>query len=91
MMSKREYAPSVGTSDAEGTRAKRRRGAAAASSDGDVTLPDPAIHEARSSVERDNANDVVKEQGMKLWQAVKDAVNKECVASCLIRLFSASP
>ncbi|KAF4612236.1 hypothetical protein D9613_004216 [Agrocybe pediades] len=55
----------------EGSRPKRRREAGGSSSDVDIAMGEPAETSAASGgVE-------VKEQGMKIWQAVKDAVNKE--------------
>jgi hypothetical protein len=63
--------------DAEASRAKRRKEMAVAgsSSDVDITSSDPV---AEYSVPKARGGDV-REQGMKLWHTVKDAVNKECV------------
>lgn len=89
-MSKRELRQITGPSEAEGSRPKRRRETAGVSSDVDATHSDPMSPGLQVKEEGNSANEeAVKEQGLKLWQTVKDAVNKECVASCLIRLFSA--
>ncbi|KAF7347563.1 Stearoyl-CoA desaturase [Mycena venus] len=61
--------------DAEAMRVKRRKEMAVAgsSSDVDITSPDPVADD-----ERVKARVVdVREQGLKLWQTIKDAVNKE--------------
>ncbi|KAK0481744.1 RSC complex protein [Armillaria novae-zelandiae] len=57
----------------EGSRAKRRKDQPS-SSDVDVTMSDPVnpISEGEMASE-----DEVREQGMKIWQTVKDAVNKD--------------
>ncbi|KAJ7361410.1 RSC complex protein [Mycena albidolilacea] len=60
--------------DAEATRAKRRKEMAVAgsSSDVDITASDPVDEERVKSRVVD-----VREQGMKLWQTIRDATNKE--------------
>ena len=67
-MSKREHGKMNGSGENDGTRHKRRRDAGGSSSDVDISMSDPVIEDSK---------DVVKEEGLKLWQAVKDAVNKE--------------
>ncbi|KAJ7103216.1 RSC complex protein [Mycena belliarum] len=61
--------------DAEASRAKRRREMAVAgsSSDVDITSSDPLGEQDGS---RTRVSEV-REQGMKIWHAVRDAVNKE--------------
>jgi hypothetical protein len=82
-MLKREY----GASDVEGSRTKRHRGITDTSSDIDITLS-PIVSGGEVNEPGGPASQkVVKEEGLRLWQIVRDAVNKECVASCLIRLF----
>lgn len=60
--------------DVEATRAKRRKEMAVAgsSSDVDITASDPVDEERVKSRVVD-----VREQGMKLWQTIRDATNKE--------------
>jgi chromatin structure-remodeling complex subunit RSC4 len=83
-MSKRVH----GASDVEGSRTKRHRGTTGTSSDIDITLSDPIVSGGETSEQGGTGmQDVVKEEGLRLWQTVRDAVNKEYVASCLIRLF----
>ncbi|KAF9469838.1 Bromodomain-containing protein, partial [Collybia nuda] len=77
-MSKRELRHITGASEAEGSRPKRRRETAGASSDVDVIHSEPIFLEVQVKKEGDSTDEVVvKEQGLKLWQTVKDAVNKE--------------
>lgn len=71
-MSKREHRESLGGT--EGSRTKRRRHDVS-SSDVDITMSDPVAEEEEE--EEEEEKDEVKEQGLKLWQTVKDAVNKE--------------
>jgi len=61
----------IGENINEGSRPKRRKEAGGSSSDVDVTMSDPAEPNVVSSDEQ------LREQGMKIWQTVKDAVNKE--------------
>ncbi|KAJ7459096.1 RSC complex protein [Mycena galericulata] len=61
--------------DAEASRAKRRKelGAAGSSSDVDITSSDPLGEEAVGMARVAD----VREQGLKLWHTVKDAVSKD--------------
>ena len=68
-MSKREHGKMNGSGENDGTRHKRRRDVGGSSSD--VDMSDPIVEESRAG-EVD-----VKEDGLRLWQTVKDAVNKE--------------
>lgn len=83
-MSKRELGKLAIVVDVDAPRAKRRREAAPQ----DEKKPDPDMDlDATSGTgvkreQEDPANlKQVKEQGLKLWQTVKDAVDKECVTS----------
>jgi chromatin structure-remodeling complex subunit RSC4 len=81
-MSKREH----GASDVEGSQTKRYKGTTGNSSDIDINLSDTMVPGGRASEQGGRERqDVVKEEGLHLWQIVRDAVNKEYVASCLIR------
>ncbi len=81
-MSKRELGKLASVVDVDAPRAKRRKEAAPqeekkpeADMDVDVT--------GDGNVKREQVDpaklEQVKEQGLKLWQTVKDAVDKECV------------
>ncbi|SJL06148.1 uncharacterized protein ARMOST_09484 [Armillaria ostoyae] len=70
-MGKRNH-PGSSTVD-EGSRAKRRKDQPS-SSDVDVTMSDPVNPNSEGEVA---SEDEVREQGMKIWQTVKDAVNKD--------------
>ena len=77
-MSKREHHRSNGAVAADDLRVKRRRDTVGSSSDMDVTMSDPVtldVDVTGGTVVGDP--EVVKEQGLTLWQTVKDAVNKE--------------
>src|SRR6266849_2402572 len=83
-MSKRELGKLASVVDVDAPRAKRRREAAPQ----DEKKPDPDLDlDATSGAgvkreQQDPANlKQVKEQGLKLWQTVKDEVDKECVTS----------
>jgi len=83
-MLKREY----GESDVEESQTKRHRGTTGASSDIDITMSDPMVSGGEASEKGGTAKrDVAKEEGLRMWHTVRDVVNKEYVASCLIRLF----
>jgi hypothetical protein len=71
-MSKREHGKMNGSGENDGTRHKRRRDAEGSSSDVDIRMSDPITEEAKVGELAD-----VKEDGLRLWQTVKDAVNKE--------------
>jgi len=77
-MSKREHPRSNGAVAVDDSRVKRRRDTVGSSSDVDVTMSDPVtldVDVTGGTVVGDP--EVVKEQGLMLWQTVKDAVNKE--------------
>jgi chromatin structure-remodeling complex subunit RSC4 len=69
-MSKRELGKMNGFGESDGTRHKRRRDVGESSSD--VDMSDPIAEEFKTGEPVD-----VKEGGLRLWQTVKDAVNKE--------------
>ena len=71
-MSKREHGKMNGSAENDGTRHKRRRDVGGSSSDVDISMSDPVVEETKSGESVD-----VKEDGLRLWQTVKDAVNKE--------------
>ena len=81
-MSKRELEQLNGASEVEGPRTKRRREAAFSVcpkvdvGDSDLAVPgaEVVVGEGGSA-----GKDSIQEEGLKLWQTVKDAVNKECV------------
>lgn len=77
-MSKREHPRSSGAVAVDDLRVKRRRDTVGSSSDMDITMSDPVtvdVDVTGGTVVGDP--EVVKEQGLTLWQTVKDAVNKE--------------
>lgn len=83
-MSKRELGKLASVVDVDAPRAKRRREAAPQ----DEKKPDPDLDldgTNRAGVKQEQEDPAslkqVKEQGLKLWQTVKDAVDKECVTS----------
>lgn len=71
-MSKREHGKMNGSGENNETRHKRRRDAGGSSSDVDIGMSDPIVEESKAGEPVD-----VKEDGLRLWQTVKDAVNKE--------------
>jgi len=81
-MSKRELEQLNGASEVDGPRTKRRREAAfSVCPRVDVVDSDPAVPGAEVVVGEGAGvgKDSIQEEGLKLWQTVKDAVNKECV------------
>lgn len=81
-MAKREHGQINGVVDSEGSRAKRRKESAVvagSSSDVDVMMSDLVASGGEESVPTGpgGKEQDVKERGLQLWQAVKDAVNKE--------------
>ena len=60
-----------GSGESDGTRHKRRRDVVGGSSS-DVDMSDSNVEEFKTGELVD-----VKEDGLRLWQTVKDAVNKE--------------
>ncbi|KAF5385065.1 hypothetical protein D9615_001251 [Tricholomella constricta] len=77
-MSKRELGQLNGANEIEGPRTKRRRETAGVSSDVDVTSSDPIVSGGHDGGESCGVRkEEVQELGLKLWQTVKDAVNKE--------------
>ena len=87
-MSKRELGKLASVVDVDAPRAKRRREAAPQDekkADPDLDL-DATSGAGVKREQEDPANlKQVKEQGLKLWQTVKDAVDKECVTSPVLR------
>lgn len=82
IMSKRELGKLASVVDVDAPRAKRRREAVPQeekrpNADMDVDV----MGEANMKREHEDTTKLmqVKEQGLKLWQTVKDAVDKECV------------
>ena len=85
-MSKRELGKLASVVDVDAPRAKRRREAPAQD---EKNKPDPGLVDldatsgAGAGVKREQEDPAslkqVKEQGLKLWQTVKDEVDKECV------------
>ena len=71
-MSKREHGKMNGSGENDATKHKRRRDVGGSSSDVDIGMSDPIVEESRVDELVD-----VKEDGLRLWQTVKDAVNKE--------------
>ncbi|KAF8078934.1 RSC complex protein [Lyophyllum atratum] len=77
-MSKRELGQLNGASEIQGPRTKRRRETAGNSSDVDITHSDSVNVGEEDGGERSVVKkEEVQELGLKLWQTVKDAVNKE--------------
>ncbi|KAH7925172.1 Bromodomain-containing protein [Leucogyrophana mollusca] len=76
-MSKRELGTLAGDVDLDGPRTKRRKDIPPETADS--AMQDPtATAEKTETVERTNSMESsVKEQGLRMWQMVKDAVNKE--------------
>jgi chromatin structure-remodeling complex subunit RSC4 len=74
-MSKREHGTINGTGETEGPRHSKRRREGEPSSDVDVTMSDPV--EPFNSSGGESSPQQIKEKGMTLWTAVKDAVDKE--------------
>lgn len=72
-MSKREHVNVHGAEEPRGSRHKRRREVGGSSSDVDVTMSDPIEPKAESSA---MSKAEVKENGLKIWQTVKDAVKE---------------
>ena len=83
-MSKRELGKLASVVDVDAPRAKRRKEAPPQDEKKpDTDMDTDATGGASMKREQeDPANmEQVREQGLKLWQAVKDAVDKECVTS----------
>ena len=94
-MSKRELEMLSSSVDVNAPRAKRRKDATTSREDKrDVQMADVVAVKAEGNEETPEADtgnrDAVKEQGLQLWQALKDAADKECVTcfTCLIQLRS---
>jgi hypothetical protein len=88
-MSKRELGKLANVVDVDAPRAKRRREAVPLEEkkpDTDVDVD--VTGEANVKREQEDTTDFVqvKEQGLKLWQTVKDAVDKECVTDLPLRV-----
>ncbi|KAK2461446.1 hypothetical protein APHAL10511_005909 [Amanita phalloides] len=65
----------------EESRPKRRKEGTSASLDVDVSMSAPGLNENEESGQGETES--VKELGLRMWQIVKDAVNKECVFPAL--------
>ncbi|KAG6889990.1 hypothetical protein C0995_012950 [Termitomyces sp. Mi166 len=75
-MSKRELEQLNGATEMEGPRTKRRRETAAVSTDVEATHSDPITEGGDENVDSGVKKDVY-ELGLKLYETVRDAVNKE--------------
>jgi hypothetical protein len=76
---KREIEQADGVA-AEGSRPKRRKEGAGNSSDTEMPAGVAANgNEGSGQIGEGLTTETVKDQGLRLWQIVKDAVNKECV------------
>lgn len=73
-MSKRELERLAVVVDADAPRAKRRREATT------DEKPDVEMLDGTRETVSEEQRAAVQEQGLRLWQTVKDAVDKECVA-----------
>jgi hypothetical protein len=83
-MSKRELGKLASVVDVDAPRAKRRKEAAPQDEkkpDADLELDATSGAGVKREQEEPANLEQVKEQGLKLWQTVKDAVDKECVTS----------
>lgn len=80
-MSKRELGKLASVVDVDAPRAKRRKEAPQDEKKPDADLDLDATRGASVKREQEEPANLeqVKEQGLKLWLAVKDAVDKECV------------
>jgi chromatin structure-remodeling complex subunit RSC4 len=86
-MSKRELGKLASVVDVDAPRAKRRKEAAPPQDekkpDAETDVDVDADAGVGTSVKREQEGSAkleqVKEQGLRLWQTVKDAVDKECV------------
>ncbi|KAG6817936.1 hypothetical protein H0H87_012404 [Tephrocybe sp. NHM501043] len=76
-MSKRELGQLNGGAEIEGPRTKRRREVAAVSVDVNVAQSDPVTEGGNEGEESGMNKEDVHELGLKLFETVKDAVNKE--------------
>ena len=68
-------------------RAKRRKEGSGSSVAGEeVDMSDAEDNVEQNGINADDLpKEVIKEHGLKVWQVVKDAVGKECVAATLAR------
>ena len=81
-MSKRELGKLASVVDVDAPRAKRRKEAAPQDEkkpDADMDVDATGGTNVKREQEDPAKLEQVKEQGLKLWQTVKDAVDKECV------------
>jgi hypothetical protein len=98
MTMKRELGSLAGGADLDGPRTKRRKDVPAPT-DGADPMAQPTATVNASNVDvtlQDAAGDIfgpsiLKQQATKLWQTVKDAVNKECVTNQLERRLAGLP
>ncbi|KAF8625192.1 hypothetical protein AX15_005497 [Amanita polypyramis BW_CC] len=74
-MTKREIEQSDAAAAAEGSRPKRRKEGAGAPSDADVDMAVTVSNETETIGQGEA--EIAKEQGLRLWHIVKEAVNKE--------------
>lgn len=80
-MMKREIDLSDAASAAEGSRHKRRKEGVGTLADVDASMDTIGPNEMGQGGQGEPES--AKEQGLRLWQIVKDAVNKECVFPAL--------
>lgn len=78
---KREIDLSDAVTAAEGSRPKRRKEGVGTQVDMDASMATVGSNETDDGGQEEPES--VKEQGLRLWQIVKDAVNKECVFPAL--------
>lgn len=79
-MSKRELGKLASVVDVDAPRAKRRKEAAPQEEKKpDVDMDVDVTGEVKREPEDPAKLELVKEQGLKLWQTLRDAVDKECV------------
>ncbi|PFH52268.1 hypothetical protein AMATHDRAFT_57287 [Amanita thiersii Skay4041] len=75
-MMKRDIEQSDATQVADGSRPKRRREMAGGAGEGDISMKDVTVIGNEDGGEKESM-ETVKEQGLRLWQMVRDAVNKD--------------
>jgi len=88
-MSKRELGFSSVPVDPEGPASKRVKDESPGGQDHDVSMSDPVTAEETGNFGGANLkrDDTVKEQGLQLWNVIKNATSKECVTMhCLFQL-----
>ncbi len=82
-MSKRELGKLASVVDVDAPRAKRRKEAPQEEKKPEVDMDVEVTSDGNLKREQEDPTKLeqVKEQGLKLWQTVKDAVDKECVTN----------